>query len=65
MKIMTYDPAAIMREIEERAEWIEFRASSRKNKDTSFDEYMEMSSERRKLEHDCARAVEKCLARMK
>ena len=61
MKIMTYDPAAIMREIEERAEWIEFRSASRKNKDTSLDEYRAMSYEKRRLEHECALAVEKCL----
>ena len=61
MKTMTYNPDEIMREIEERAAWIEFRASSRKNKDTSLDEYRAMSYEKRRLEHECALAVEKCL----
>lgn len=63
MTAMKYDPDEIMREIEERAEWIEFRASSRKNKSTSLDEYRAMSYEKRKLEHECALAVEKCLSK--
>jgi len=65
MKIMSYNPAEIMQEIESRAAWIEYRAAARKNKDTTYDEFMALSSERRRLEHDCAVAVEKCLARLK
>ena len=63
MRVKIYNPDEIMREIEERAAWIEFRAASRKNKDITLDEYRAMSYERRKLEHECALAVEKCLAK--
>ena len=60
---MNYNASAIMAEIEERADWIEYKGLSKKNRETTFEEFRQLNKERVQLMKDCADAVARCLAK--
>lgn len=60
---MIYNTAEILREIDERAEWIEYKGLSKKNRETSFEDFRQLNREKVQLEKDCAAAVARCLAK--